>query len=131
MWNWTELTNFSIDRYFKKNKLCFFSISQIIASIDLFIKIFLYMFHTKFYFLKRVTNIKITLINDTYAMFSKNILRFLSLMWFVTSMISYFSIIIELLKISINSWANVISFKLIQIINKWIITIWIVNHASS
>ncbi len=108
--NWTALTNFSIDRYFKRDKSCFFSISQITASIDLFIEIFLCMFYTKSCFLKRVTNIKITSINDTYAMFSKNILRFLSLMWFVTSMISYFSIIIESLKISINSWANVISF---------------------
>ncbi len=94
----------------KETSHVFFSMLQIIASIDLFIKIFLYMFHTKSYFSKRVTNIKITLINDIYTMFSKNILRFLSLMWFVINMISYFSIIIESLKISINSWANVISF---------------------
>jgi hypothetical protein len=64
LWDWTELTNFSIDRYFKKDKSCFFSISQIIASIDLFIRIFLYMSHTKFCFLKWVTNIKITSVND-------------------------------------------------------------------
>jgi hypothetical protein len=108
--DWTALTNFSINRYFKKDKSCFFSISQITASIDLLINVFLYMFHTKSCFLRRVTNIKITSINDTYAMFSKYILRFLSLMWFVTNMISYFSIIIKSLKISINSWANVISF---------------------
>jgi hypothetical protein len=98
LWNWTALTNFSIDRYFKKSKSCFFSMSQIIASIDLFIKVFLYMFHTKSCFLRRVTNIKITSINDIYAIFSKNIFRFLSLMWFVMNMISYFSIIIESLK---------------------------------
>jgi hypothetical protein len=108
--DWIALTNFSIDRYFKRDKSCFFSMSQIIASIDLFIKAFLYMFHTKSCFLRRVTNIKITSVNDTYAMFSKNILRFLLLMWFVTSMISYLSIIIESLKISISSWASVISF---------------------
>ncbi len=110
LWDWIALTNFSINRYFKKNKSCFFSMSQIIASIDLFIKAFLYMFHTKFYIIKRVTNIKITSINDTYAIFSKNILRFLLLIWFIINMISYFLIIIESLKISINSWANVISF---------------------
>jgi hypothetical protein len=110
LWDWTVLTNFSTDRYFKKNKSCFFLMSKIISSIDLFIKAFLYMFRTKFYFLRRVTNIKITSINDTYAMFLKNILRFLSLMWFVTNMISYFSIIIKSLKISINSWTSVISF---------------------
>ncbi len=108
--DWTALTNFSIDRYFKRSKSCFFSMSQIIASIDLFIKAFLYMSHTKSCFLRRITNIKITSVNDTYAMFSKNILRFLSLMWSVTSMISYLSIIIESLKVSISSWANVISF---------------------
>jgi hypothetical protein len=50
LWDWIALTNFSIDRYFKKNKSCFFSMSQIIASIDLFIRIFLYMSHTKFCF---------------------------------------------------------------------------------
>ncbi len=110
LWDWTALTNFSTNRYFKKNKSCFFSMSHIIASINLFIKIFLYMFYTKSCFLKRVTNIKKTSINDTYTMFSKNILRFLSLMWFITSMISYFSIIIESLKISINLWTNVILF---------------------
>jgi hypothetical protein len=110
LWNWTALTNFSTNRYFNKDKSCFFSMSHIITSIDLIISAFLYMFHTKSCFLRRVTNIKITSINDTCAMFSKNILRFLSLMWFVTSMISYFSIIIESLKISISSWTNVISF---------------------
>jgi hypothetical protein len=106
LWNWTALTNFSTNRYFKKNKSCFFSMSHIITLIDLIINAFLYMFYTKFCFLRRVTNIKITSINDTYAMFSKNILRFLSLMWFITSIISYLSIIIEQLKISINSWTN-------------------------
>ncbi len=65
LWNWIELTNFSIDRYFKRSKSCFFSISQITASIDLFIKIFLYMSHTKSCFLRRVTNIKIKSVNDT------------------------------------------------------------------
>ncbi len=59
MWDWTALTNFSTDRYFKKNKLCFFSMSQIIALIDLFINVFLYMFHTKSCFLRRVMNINI------------------------------------------------------------------------
>ncbi len=108
LWDWIALTNFSTNRYFNKNKSCCFSMSHIITSIDLIINTFLYMFYTKFCFLRRVTNIKITSINDTYAMFSKNILRFLLLMWFVTSMISYFLIIIESLKISINSWTNVI-----------------------
>jgi hypothetical protein len=63
--NWIALTNFSIDRYFKRDKSCFFSMSQITALIDLFIKTFLYMFYTKSCFLRRVTNIKITSINDT------------------------------------------------------------------
>ncbi len=63
--DWTALTNFSTDRYFKRNKSCFFSMSQIIASIDFFISAFLYMSHTKSCFLRRVTNIKITSINDT------------------------------------------------------------------
>jgi hypothetical protein len=80
LWDWIALTNFSTNRYFNRNKSCFFSMSHIITSIDLIISAFLYMSHTKSCFLKRVTNIKITLINDTYAMFSKNIFRFLSLM---------------------------------------------------
>ncbi len=65
LWNWITLTNFSINRYFKKDKSCFFSMSQIIASINLIINVFLYMFHTKFCFLRRIMNIKITLINNT------------------------------------------------------------------
>jgi hypothetical protein len=65
LWNWTILTNFSTSRYFKKSKSCLFSMSHVITSIDLIINVFLYMFHTKSCFLKRVTNIKITLINDT------------------------------------------------------------------
>jgi hypothetical protein len=41
--DWTALTNFSIDRYFKKDKSCFFSMSQITASIDLFIRVCLFI----------------------------------------------------------------------------------------
>jgi hypothetical protein len=64
LWDWTALTNFSTNRYFNKNKSCFFSMSHIITSIDLIINASLYMFYTKFCFLRRVTNIKITSIND-------------------------------------------------------------------
>jgi hypothetical protein len=60
LWDWTALTNFSTNRYFNKNKSCFFSISHIITSIDLIINAFLYISHTKSCFLERVTNIKIT-----------------------------------------------------------------------
>ncbi len=110
LWDWIALTNFSTNRYFKKNKSCFFSISQIITSINLIINVFLYMSHTKSCFLRRVTNIKITSINDTYTMLSKNILRFFSLMWSVTSMISYSSINIESFDVWIISCADVTSF---------------------
>jgi hypothetical protein len=65
LWDWIAFTDFSTNRYFKKNKSCYFSMSQIIMSIDLIINAFLYMSHTKSCFLKRVTNIKITSINDT------------------------------------------------------------------
>jgi hypothetical protein len=58
LWDWTALTNFSTNRYFKKNKSCFFSMSHIITSIDLIINVFLYMFHTKSCFLRRVTTSK-------------------------------------------------------------------------
>jgi hypothetical protein len=71
LWDWNALTNFSTNRYFNKNKSCFFSMSYIITSIDLIINAFLYMFRTKSCFLRRVTNSKITSINDTYAMFRR------------------------------------------------------------
>jgi hypothetical protein len=64
LWDWTALINFSTNRYFKKNNSCFFSMSQIITSIDLIISAFLYMSHTKSCFLRRVTNIKITSVNN-------------------------------------------------------------------
>jgi hypothetical protein len=35
LWDWTALTNFFTNRYFKRDKSCFFSMSQIITSIDL------------------------------------------------------------------------------------------------
>jgi hypothetical protein len=65
LWDWTALTNFSTNWYFNKDKSCFFSMSHIITSIDLIINAFLYMSHTQSCFLRRVTNIKITSINDT------------------------------------------------------------------
>ncbi len=54
LWDWTALTNFSIDRYFKKNKSWFFSMSQIIASITHTCKSLfpiLKFWHFNFYFI--------------------------------------------------------------------------------
>lgn len=65
LWDCTALTNFSTERYSSKNNLYFFSISQIIVSNKHFIRIFLYKFHTYFYFFKRIMNTKITSMNET------------------------------------------------------------------
>ncbi len=64
LWDWITLMSFSTNRYFNRDKSCFFSMLHIITSINLIINVFLYIFHTKSCFLRRVTNIKITSIND-------------------------------------------------------------------
>jgi hypothetical protein len=99
-----------IDISTKTNRV-FFSMSHIITLIDLIINAFLYMSHTKSCFLKQVTKIKITSINDTKMMLSKNILRFFSLMRLMTSIVSYSSINMKSFDVSIISCANVISLK--------------------
>ncbi len=61
----TALTNFSTERYFKRDNSWRFFISHITASNVLFISAFLYIFHTYLCFLRRVTNMRITSVDET------------------------------------------------------------------
>ncbi len=62
--NYTALTNFLTERYFKKDNLWRFFISHIIVSNVLFISVFLYISHIYLCFLRRVTKTKITSIDE-------------------------------------------------------------------